>query len=129
MESDGFAISPGFWRGTREEFGIDQHQLATMAGVAQSDVAGLETPARWAQQLGRTRSEIAFDLIALYKALGGGWEIGDIKPIVPEAMQAQMMNRTDWGNLLPAPKARAPASASPNPISIRAFFCSATSAP
>ena len=42
MESDGFAISPGFWRGTREEFGIDQRQLATMAGVAQSDVAGLE---------------------------------------------------------------------------------------
>ncbi len=56
--------------------------------------------------LAETRSEIAFDLIALYKALGGGWEIGDIKPIVPEAMQAQMMNRTDWGNLLPAPKAR-----------------------
>jgi predicted transcriptional regulator len=42
MERDDFAISPGFWRGTREEFQIDQQQLATMAGVAQSDVAGLE---------------------------------------------------------------------------------------
>lgn len=43
MESDGFAISPGFWRGTREEFQIDQRLLATMAGIAQSDIAGLET--------------------------------------------------------------------------------------
>jgi hypothetical protein len=33
-------ISPGFWRGTREEFRIDQRQLATMAGVPQSGVAG-----------------------------------------------------------------------------------------
>jgi predicted transcriptional regulator len=36
-------ISPAFWRGTREEFRLDQRQLATMAGVAQSSVAGLET--------------------------------------------------------------------------------------
>jgi predicted transcriptional regulator len=43
MDSDGFAIGPGFWRGTREEFHLDQRQLATMAGVAQSGVAGLET--------------------------------------------------------------------------------------
>ncbi|CAJ0860475.1 hypothetical protein AMST5_01306 [freshwater sediment metagenome] len=42
MERDDFAISPGFWRGTREEFRIDQRQLATIAGVAQSGVAGLE---------------------------------------------------------------------------------------
>jgi len=42
MGRDDFAIAPGFWRGTREEFRIDQRQLATMAGVAQSDVAGLE---------------------------------------------------------------------------------------
>jgi predicted transcriptional regulator len=43
MEWDDFAISPGFWRGTREEFGVDQRQLATIAGVAQSGLAGLET--------------------------------------------------------------------------------------
>jgi predicted transcriptional regulator len=43
MEWDDFAISPGFWRGTREEFGVDQRQLATIAGVVQSGIAGLET--------------------------------------------------------------------------------------
>jgi len=52
--------------------------------------------------LAETRSSIATNLIALYKALGGGWEIRDGRRIVPETMQASMMNRTDWGNLLPA---------------------------
>lgn len=53
-------------------------------------------------RLADTRSNIATNLVALYKALGGGWEIRNGKPIVPEIMQAGMMNRTDWGNLLPA---------------------------
>ncbi|WP_442753821.1 efflux transporter outer membrane subunit [Methylocystis sp. JAN1] len=53
-------------------------------------------------RLAETRSSIATNLVALYKALGGGWEIRKGKPIVPEVMQAGMMNRTDWGNLLPA---------------------------
>lgn len=54
-------------------------------------------------RLAETRSTIATNLIALYKALGGGWEIRNGKPIVPEEMQAQMATRTDWGKLLPAP--------------------------
>ena len=54
-------------------------------------------------RLAETRSAIATNLIALYKALGGGWEIRNGKPIVPEEMQAQMAARTDWGKLLPAP--------------------------
>lgn len=53
-------------------------------------------------RLADTRSNIATNLVTLYKALGGGWEIRNGKPIVPEIMQAGMMNRTDWGNLLPA---------------------------
>ena len=42
MERDGFAISPGFWRGTREEFRKISAN-SPPCGVAQSDVAGLET--------------------------------------------------------------------------------------
>jgi NodT family efflux transporter outer membrane factor (OMF) lipoprotein len=53
--------------------------------------------------LAETRSAIATNLIALYRALGGGWEIRNGKPAVPEAMQAQMASRTDWGKLLPTP--------------------------
>jgi len=54
-------------------------------------------------RLAQTRSDIATNLIALYKALGGGWEIRDGRPVVSEALQAEMAGRTNWGNLLPAP--------------------------
>jgi hypothetical protein len=50
-----------------------------------------------------TRSAIAINLIAVYKALGGGWELREGKPVVPEAVQAEMAARTNWGTLLPAP--------------------------
>jgi hypothetical protein len=53
-------------------------------------------------KLAGTRSSIATNLIALYKALGGGWEIREGKPIVPPPMQADMAARTNWGDLLPA---------------------------
>ena len=50
--------------------------------------------------LTETRSSIAVNLIALYKALGGGWELSQMRPIVPERMQREMKERTDWGDLL-----------------------------
>jgi NodT family efflux transporter outer membrane factor (OMF) lipoprotein len=54
--------------------------------------------------LAQTRSTVATSLIALYKALGGGWEMRLEKPIVPEAMQEQMEKRTNWnGYFSPAP--------------------------
>ncbi len=54
-------------------------------------------------RLAQTRSDIATNLIALYKALGGGWEIREGRPVVSEALQAEMASRTNWGGLLPAP--------------------------
>lgn len=55
--------------------------------------------------LAETRSSIATNLIALYKALGGGWESREGQPIVAESTQAAMQQRTDWGRLLPPPPA------------------------
>jgi len=46
------------------------------------------------------RGNIATSLIALYKALGGGWEIRQGKPFVPEEVRRKMRERTDWGELL-----------------------------
>jgi len=46
------------------------------------------------------------DLIALYKALGGGWYSAE--PVLDPATREQMRQRTDWGDLLSEP---APASA------------------
>lgn len=38
--------------------------------------------------------------VALYRALGGGWEIRKGNDIVPEVMKAEMAARTNWGTLL-----------------------------
>jgi NodT family efflux transporter outer membrane factor (OMF) lipoprotein len=66
-------------------------------------------------RLAETRSSIATNLIAVYKALGGGWEVGEGKPIVSEALQAQMASRTGWGDLLPPPPPPRPENLSPPP--------------
>jgi NodT family efflux transporter outer membrane factor (OMF) lipoprotein len=55
--------------------------------------------------LAQTRSAIATHLIALYKALGGGWELRQGQPFVPDSTQVEMRNRTDWGDLLEKPPA------------------------
>jgi NodT family efflux transporter outer membrane factor (OMF) lipoprotein len=53
----------------------------------------------------QTRSAIATYFVALYKALGGGWELRLGQPVVPESTQAEMRQRTNWGRLLPSPPA------------------------
>ncbi|KXK29677.1 MAG: hypothetical protein UZ01_02052 [Candidatus Brocadia sinica] len=50
-----------------------------------------------------TRSSIATNLIALYKALGGGWELRQGQPIIAESTLTEMQKRTNWGRLLPPP--------------------------
>jgi NodT family efflux transporter outer membrane factor (OMF) lipoprotein len=54
--------------------------------------------------LAETRSDIAVNLIALYKALGGGWEVREGQPVVRENAERQMKERTDWGDLLTEPR-------------------------
>ena len=39
-------------------------------------------------------------LIALYKAMGGGWEVREGRPFVDEETLTVMRERTDWGDLL-----------------------------
>ncbi|PMX90900.1 RND transporter, partial [Pseudomonas sp. GW460-13] len=47
------------------------------------------------------RSNAVSNLIALYKALGGGWH--SEQPLVDPATRQQMQQRTDWGTLLDEP--------------------------
>ena len=51
--------------------------------------------------LASTTGSIAINLIAMYKALGGGWELRLGKDFIPEKTREEMRQRTDWGNLLP----------------------------
>jgi len=70
-------------------------------------------------KLAATRSSIATNLIALYKALGGGWELREGRPIVPIPMQEEMASRTNWGDLLPAESPPPPPElAPPTPASV-----------
>ena len=42
-------------------------------------------------------------LIAVYKAMGGGWQAGRSRPVLDDATQATMGERSDWKSLLQAP--------------------------
>jgi len=44
------------------------------------------------------RSGAATNVISLYKALGGGWEMSVGKPFVLDATRVEMEKRTNWGN-------------------------------
>jgi NodT family efflux transporter outer membrane factor (OMF) lipoprotein len=50
-----------------------------------------------------TRSAAATELIALYKALGGGWELRVGDPVVPAKTQQEMEERTNWGSVFSEP--------------------------
>jgi outer membrane protein TolC len=48
----------------------------------------------------QTRGSIANQVVALYKALGGGWEPFRAQPVVSPKTVEQMESRTDWGDYL-----------------------------
>jgi NodT family efflux transporter outer membrane factor (OMF) lipoprotein len=54
-------------------------------------------------RLASTRSEAVTELIALYKALGGGWELRQGDPVVPEPVQREMQDRTHWNGYFSEP--------------------------
>jgi NodT family efflux transporter outer membrane factor (OMF) lipoprotein len=55
-----------------------------------------------------TQGAVLLNLIATYKALGGGWEIRVGKDFVPKEIKEEMAKRTDWGHLLTPAKVQTP---------------------
>jgi len=55
-----------------------------------------------------TQGAVLLNLIATYKALGGGWEIRVGKDFVPDEIKEEMEKRTDWGHLLSPAKLETP---------------------
>jgi NodT family efflux transporter outer membrane factor (OMF) lipoprotein len=53
--------------------------------------------------LARTQSAAATALVALYKALGGGWEPRQGEPFVSDRNRAEMQKRTNWGHYFSKP--------------------------
>ena len=53
-------------------------------------------------QLTRARGKVAESLVALYKALGGGWENRDLNDLISDETRDTMIERTNWGDLMDA---------------------------
>ncbi|KTD18282.1 efflux transporter outer membrane subunit [Legionella jordanis] len=50
--------------------------------------------------LTNAKGETAKALVALYRSLGGGWQIRNGNDVVPQHIKAEMAQRTNWGSLL-----------------------------
>ena len=55
------------------------------------------------ERLVTVRGLVTQGLIALYKAMGGGWQAGRERPILDDATRETMGERSDWKKLLSAP--------------------------
>jgi NodT family efflux transporter outer membrane factor (OMF) lipoprotein len=63
--------------------------------------------------LASTLGDISNNLVGVYRALGGGWQIRGGNDVVPDSIKKQMAKRTDWGGLLsptaqPSPETQTP---------------------
>ena len=67
------------------------------------------------ERLVTTQGGVAQSLIALYKAMGGGWQPGRSLPIVDEKTRAEMADRSYWGRMLDAPLPPADEDSQPPP--------------
>lgn len=47
-----------------------------------------------------TLGNVSSNLVGVYRALGGGWEIREGKELVPAEVKEEMAKRTNWGKLL-----------------------------
>jgi outer membrane protein, multidrug efflux system len=59
------------------------------------------------------RGNLTQNLIALYKAMGGGWQPGRSRPVLDETTRETMNQRSDWRGLLEAPLPAADTDGSP----------------
>lgn len=50
--------------------------------------------------LATTLGDVSGNLVGLYRALGGGWQIRAGSDFLPRSLKARMATRTDWGKLL-----------------------------
>ena len=57
-----------------------------------------------------TRGDVVLNLVAMYKALGGGWQIREGQEFVSKDNVEEMEKRTDWGDLIQPKELETPAT-------------------
>ena len=78
---------------------------STAKGWSTSSACSIRSARCSAQQerLVASQGGVVQYLIAVYKAMGGGWQAGRSRPVLDDATQATMGERSDWKSLLQAP--------------------------
>lgn len=69
--------------------------------------------------LASTLGDISSNLVGVYRALGGGWQLREGQDFVPSQTKEAMARRTNWGSLL-TPVDYAPLAPEQRPLMIRA---------
>jgi NodT family efflux transporter outer membrane factor (OMF) lipoprotein len=97
QEAEVFARNAAAQAGRAAEIAMVQYREGAVdyQRVLDADRVLLEEENAHAQAL----SAIATNLISLYKALGGGWEIRNGRAFVSDRMREEMQERTNWGDL------------------------------
>ncbi|EFK06092.1 efflux transporter, outer membrane factor lipoprotein, NodT family [delta proteobacterium NaphS2] len=80
------------------EISLIQYTAGTIA--YESVLTSTQSLSQQQDQYAQTKGNIALNLVAMYKALGGGWEVRMGNDLVPAPIREQMKQRTDWGGLL-----------------------------
>ena len=62
--------------------------------------------------LAQSQSSIATNLISLYKAMGGGWEVRQGLSVIADTTRIEMQNRTNWGDFFSKPPERSTSNGS-----------------
>ncbi len=55
------------------------------------------------QRYAANRGAVIQSFVAVYRALGGGWQTNEPRDYLDEDIRREMRERTDWGGLLDAP--------------------------
>ena len=84
-----------------DEQDADRQFCTGLDDVGQADAKAKQQGAEHQQdQATVTRGAIARNLVDMYRALGGGWQMRAGRDFVPDATKEVMAERTDWGKLL-----------------------------
>jgi NodT family efflux transporter outer membrane factor (OMF) lipoprotein len=67
--------------------------------------------------LANTLGDISNNLVGVYRALGGGWQVRESKDVVPDSVKEQMAKRTNWGGLLRPAAQPSPDTETPSGVS------------
>ncbi len=87
------------------QIAVDQYRdgIASYSRVLNTQTALLQSESN----LIEARQQVSSNLVAIYKGLGGGWQIRQSQEFLPETVLAEMAYRTDWGDLLEQDPTRA----------------------